>query len=232
MIADIPITQSIQQGDNAALEKALAVTPGLADSVTSDGVSLLLFAVYCKNPSAVGLLKRYKTSLTIYEAVCTGEFDIVSELIEQRPEWINIPSADGFSILGYACFFNQLFIATYLVEEKGANVNLASSNRFKVAPIHSACAIGSEPLARLLLDNGADVNARQQGGFTPLFSAVNIGSVELVTFLLERGADIHARTDDGDTVLSIAEKSPFPGMVTFLQSRLAGEGDLRRPDVS
>jgi uncharacterized protein len=219
MVADPAITESIQQGTTEILQKALQADPSLAAADAQEGISLLLFAVYCRNQPAVNLLKTYRTSLSIYEAACTGEMGIVMALLAERPETLNRSSADGFSLLGYSCFFNQPAIARYLIDE-GADPNQASANAFKVTPLHSACAIASFPLAHLLLDNGADANARQQGGVTPLHSAAHHGATELVRLLFENGADVHARTDSGETALSFAEKGAFANTAAIIREQM------------
>ena len=53
------------------------------------------------------------------------------------------------------------------------------------------------PLARVLLDAGADVNRQGEGGFTALHSAAQNGDEELVQLLLERGADAGLATANG-----------------------------------
>jgi ankyrin repeat protein len=40
-----------------------------------------------------------------------------------------------------------------------------------VAPLHSAAHNGQTELAKLLIDNGADINAKMDNGQTPLFMA-------------------------------------------------------------
>ena len=220
MIADPFITESIQKGETVLLEKMLEENPSLADSTTREGLSLLLFALYCgraKDGAAVELIKRYKPSLDCYEAVCLGEFAKLTQNLDQNPGLINIPSIDGFSLLGYACFFNQPAIAGYLVE-KGADVNSASANSFKVTPLHSAAAISNYSLVKMLVENGADVDARQQAGFTALHAAADHGATEIITLLLEKGADVEAKTDAGETALSIAEKKHQPEAAGLIRS--------------
>ncbi|MBF8270647.1 MAG: hypothetical protein HW386_2356, partial [Gammaproteobacteria bacterium] len=51
---------------------------------------------------------------------------------------------------------------------------------------------------------GADVNAKQQGGWTALQAAAKHGSMELVELLLQHGADPNQPADDGQTALSMA----------------------------
>jgi ankyrin repeat protein len=48
-----------------------------------------------------------------------------------------------------------------------------------------------------LLAHGADVNARQGGGFTALHAAAASSDAELARLLLAAGADATARADDG-----------------------------------
>jgi ankyrin repeat protein len=56
-----------------------------------------------------------------------------------------------------------------------------------------------------LLDSGADVNARNDAGYTPLLCAARNGEGEAVRLLLERGADVNAQAEgDGATALHLA----------------------------
>ncbi|HTI10065.1 MAG TPA: ankyrin repeat domain-containing protein [Puia sp.] len=221
MIADVSLTEAIQKGDMPLLEKYLADNPLLADGRTPDGVSLLLFALYCRNTEAAQVIKKHKPSMDAYEAVCCGDLERVRALIDPSPERINQPSPDGFSLLGFACFFGQVTVARYLVE-KGAAIDAPSVNSFKVAPIHSAAAISSYPLVKLLVEKGADVNARQQGNFTALHAAAGHGVPEIVRLLLENGADAGAVTDAGETPLFLAEKNGHAEVAELIRSHVRG----------
>ena len=65
--------------------------------------------------------------------------------------------------------------------------------------LHHAAAFGDVETMALLLDNGADANARNDRSSTPLHWA--IGEEPKVRLLLERGADINAKQADGRTPL-------------------------------
>ena len=57
---------------------------------------------------------------------------------------------------------------------------------------------------KLLLESGADPNARQEQGFAPLHDAAANGNAALVELLLKYGARTDAKTDDGKTAGDMA----------------------------
>ncbi len=69
-------------------------------------------------------------------------------------------------------------------------------------PLMYALLYGDADVVRLLLDNGADPNVRNEAGATALMWAVD--DLEKTRLLLRRGADVNARSEDGRTALSIA----------------------------
>jgi ankyrin repeat protein len=83
-------------------------------------------------------------------------------------------------------------------------VNARSDNDFAVLPLHSAVAGGHGDVAALLIEAGADVNARQRHGWTPLHGAAQNGAIETVERLLAAGADPTARNDDGVSAAALA----------------------------
>lgn len=57
---------------------------------------------------------------------------------------------------------------------------------------------------KVLLDQGADINARNKEGETLLMLAALEGRAEIVRFLIDRGADVKARDGFGATALLYA----------------------------
>ena len=95
-------------------------------------------------------------------------------------------------------------------------VNAASKNPMKVQPLHSAAASGRSATIALLLDRGADVNARQEGGLTALHAAAHSGHVEMARILLGRGADSAIKSADGRTAIDIAREKGHSGVLQLL----------------
>lgn len=70
-----------------------------------------------------------------------------------------------------------------------------SRDRAGSTPLHHAAGFGTLAMVKLLLENGADVNAVNQRKSTPLFWA--LADEAKVRLLLEKGASITAKTSDG-----------------------------------
>ncbi len=210
------LAELIKTGANEQLEAFLLEQPALAHSKTEQGISILMFAAYCRNKKAVDLLKRYKQELDLFEASSTGEIETVKNILNEFPGLVNEASVDGFSALGLSCFFGQFEMARYLIEN-GADINQASNNSFKVTPLHSACAISDYAIVELLLKNGADPNAKQQAGVTPLHEAAHHGKTELAKLMIHHKANVNAKLDNGQTPLSMAQEKSFTETASLIQ---------------
>ena len=79
-------------------------------------------------------------------------------------------------------------------------------------------------VTRLLLEYGADANARDNGGSTPLHKAAYNGRTEVVLVLLEHGADANARYNGGLTPLHEAAYNGRTELVLVLLEHVANIG--------
>jgi hypothetical protein len=70
------------------------------------------------------------------------------------------------------------------------------------APLIIALQMNKTPIAKLLLENGADVNSATEP--TPLYTAIMSGNSEIALQLIEKGAAIHFANGDGWTALHAA----------------------------
>ena len=74
----------------------------------------------------------------------------------------------------------------------------------KQTPLHWAARSGRFEVCKLLIEKGADVNAKSNDGSTPLHWAAIKGQPRICKLLLDNGADVNAAESDGETALHFA----------------------------
>ena len=72
-------------------------------------------------------------------------------------------------------------------------------------------------ICKLLLDKGADINAKDSEGMTALMYAASSGQTNMVEFFLDKGADINAKDKAGHTALGNAIENGNAAIVQLLQ---------------
>jgi uncharacterized protein len=190
------LRQAVQAGEVAKVRQLLKQDPALAATRGDDGVSTVLLALYHQRRAVADELLAADPPLDVFDAAAVGRLPRLRELLDRDPALANAWAGDGFFPLGLACFFGQPQAARMLLEA-GADPRAAARNPMRVTALHAAAAARLTDVARALLDNGADVDARQQAGYTALHAAAQHGDAELVELLLSRGADPALRSDDG-----------------------------------
>lgn len=77
-------------------------------------------------------------------------------------------------------------------------------------PLHLAALANSNPkIIQALVRLGANINARDENGWTPLhLAAFKNPNPQVVLVLLDLGADPKARTSDGDTAWDLIQGNP------------------------
>ena len=83
-------------------------------------------------------------------------------------------------------------IVHVLAQRSSARINEAHGVK-RCTALHMAARRGNVELIAALLDEGADIEARDSLGETPLRRAVNVDKVDAARLLLERGADAASR---------------------------------------
>ncbi len=86
-----------------------------------------------------------------------------------------------------------------------------------------ACQHGSQPIVELLLNAGADVNAKNYSGEVALDYAALHGHKEIVQILLDHHADVNVKNDAGATPLSAATSAGKSDIADLLKQHGAKE---------
>jgi predicted lactoylglutathione lyase len=109
----------------------------------------------------------------------------------------------------------------------GADVNLTLDTWPKNPILMQAIYLGYKKLAKLLIERGADVNARNARCNTPLMEAIINESPEIFKLLLEHNADPDAKNNTKETALIWAV---FQNRLDFVQELLKYNVDTEAKD--
>ena len=164
----------------------------------------------------------------LYEAVIFEHYDIAELLVNNGAD-VNAANKDGETPLDLASFQNNDEISELLRNhggkhglihgavaggdfnavkqflEEGIEVDLKVENEVRPTPLHTAVMYNQGDIVKLLIVEGADVNANTEKEVTPLMYAAFGGSMELVELLIGEGADVNAEDSGQKTALEVVE---------------------------
>jgi uncharacterized protein len=206
----------LQSGDADGLRRLVDETPDAAEATDAAGVSLLMHALYCGRRDLAETIAGKKHELDIFEASSLGRLERLQGCLSDVAA-INSFSKDGFTALHFACYFGQPEVARLLIE-KGAKIDAVANNATQVMPLHSAASSRNLAAARLLVEHGAPVNARQQAGWVPIHAAAQNGDQEMVDLLLAHGADVDITNNDGKTPAMVAKNKGHAKIASLLEA--------------
>jgi ankyrin repeat protein len=155
-----------------------------------------------------------------FDLLRAGDIDGLQRLLEQDPASSEARDGTGVSLLMH-CLYRGRRDTAELIESKRKSIDifeaasLGRNERLKqllsenfdinsysidgFTALHFACFFGQPEAARLLVENGADVDAvaANPTKVMPLHSAASSSNLEAVRLLLENGAPVNARQQAG-----------------------------------
>lgn len=177
-----------------------------------------------------------------------GDIETIRDLLKKEPALVNCArdwgAGDWETGLGAASHVGRSEIALLLLDN-GARIDAFAaamlgmkgvvSEMLKVQkdlhavpgphgiPLLNHAINGGEKASEvfeLLLDAGADVNAKDKMGLTPLSAAVYGKNAEKVEELLRRGADPAAQSNKGDSILDLAKRRKDKKVIELIENAL------------
>jgi uncharacterized protein len=126
--------------------------------------------------------------------------------------------SDGWTPLHLAAHYGHADIVSIMLHNN-APVDVRSTNTMANTPLHAALAGRRNDVSKMLIEAGADVNARQHGGWVPLHAAAANGDREMVDLLIAHGADRAAINDAGVSAAAIARERGHAALADSLDRR-------------
>jgi uncharacterized protein len=153
-----------------------------------------------------------QSALTL--ATSEGSVRVVDTLLAHPQLDVNAPNHAGETALMLAALRGRLNLVQRLLAH-GALVNQAGWS-----PLHYAASGPDPQIVGLLLDKGAQIDARSPNGSTALMMAARYGSEQSVTLLLANKASAEARNERGLNAADFARASGRESLAKRLDSRL------------
>ena len=165
------------------------------------------------------LTKRQGTTLHI-AAVANADNRVVPYLIEKGAD-VNRRDGDGCNPLMIALLYYRGGVAKHLIE---AGTDVTHTDFARNTALHYATApsyalpgtVTRMDIVKLLVEKGADVNAKNEAGLTPLMKASQMLNPSIAIYMIEKGANINEQDMFGKTALMFAAETSKADTVKVL----------------
>ena len=207
-IVDILIKQGAKVNvsslaEDTPLSTAVRAHPEIVDALLDEGANI-------NEPNSDGVTP-------VLEAVRSNNLDLVKRMIDRGA---NIWATDEArsNALHYITEDNPE-LAKFLIEK---GLHMDARGDFGETPLMHAMIAGTPKVARMLVENGADVTIVDNRLRTPLHLA-NMMDIEMMRLLIENGADVNAKDSKGNTPLFYL---PYKASEKYVDLLLAHGADI------
>jgi ankyrin repeat protein len=221
---DLRLINAVAEQDKTAIRTLLKQGVDV-NATRADGVTALIWAVHFSDLETVDLLLRAGAQVnaaddhgvtSLAQACENANLRIVEQLLAAKAN-VNAAQTSGLTPLMIAAHTGSVAIVKTLIVH-GADVDAPTRDTQDTALMW---AVGDQhkDIARVLIENRANVQASSRKGLTPLMFAARNGDIEIAKLLIDAGADVNAPSADGTHVLPFAIISGQDEFALFLLDR-------------
>ena len=203
-IGQTPLHLAARYGHSSVVERLLASSANIHAQDLYGRMALHYAAEYDRTDVAELLLdkganvnaksSRGWTALHCVAEYCWDNLNMAQLLVAKGAD-LNVEDNYSATPLDMARWNGVGSLVEFLVA-KGAKID-AQEQTDSWKPIHTAARYGEKDKVQLLIDQGADVNAKDAEGYTSLHYAAENGHKEVAELLIAQGADVNAKDAQG-----------------------------------
>lgn len=184
------------------------ITPVMQSIIDNN---LTIFDLFVKNGfdinSYTGLQNTTPLNLSILESN-----DLFFDYLISKGININKADKSGYTPIYIAIISGNINKVKYFIEH-GIDIN-SKINSDNDTPITEACKLGKKEIVEYLVKKGADLNIKDQYGFTCIHDSII--NYEILKILINAGANVNLRNAYFDTPLHLAVKYNKPESIKLL----------------
>lgn len=191
--------------DLSSFETMLKNKPQLLYMYGPEGKTLLMEAIFQRNPKIIKILVDYgadinavfeETGASVFDiAAASGSISLMQFLIDKD---VKLDKKNANSLLG--AVLSEKKEAVQFLLDYGIDVN--GETILGVSPLIAASIIGSDEIIKSLIAAGADINSQEiDKGHTALIAAVQAEHISSVKLLIAAGVDVNIQNNKGATAL-------------------------------
>lgn len=196
-------------------------------AVTKKGWSAIQLAVTLLNPAepkqyarrkaVIQALLEHGVEMDLITAICLGDTARVAALLKADRALANSRDPSGYPALHWAVGNAKI---VKLLLASGCDVGIRNQSTSRGLPggsaLHVVAIANQTEIARILIDQKADVNATDKNGSRPLHTSALYGTPEVARVLLGAGADVNANDNYDRKPLSGAGRYGKPAEIVKL----------------
>ena len=172
------------------------------DETDDDGNTLLHLAADAGHPQVIAVAVKSGASVTVTNRKGLNPCQLAQIRSEEKKHVSGLHYNSLSDGLHQACSEGDVERLKFLLCQ---GARLSDKGGIGDTPLQSACHAGQTEVASLLIQLGADINAKDWfNRYTPLHCACENGHVDTVRLLVEHGADVNLKGEGGDTPLHYA----------------------------
>ena len=216
-MSDWILINACQKNNYDTVKTRLPEVAGRVNKYDSNGFTALMYASDNLNDSIVQLLLDYGADPNqesyyhnavpaITNSVLLNSPRLLALMLQYHGNPNLVDSLKHYSLLHYAVIYGYLECADVLLFH-GANPNQTTEiigntylGVYPRSPLQMAVYYSDSLMAQLLIDNGANVNAKP-GDITPLAMAITKNDYKTADFLLRNGADANLPSQKGASLI-------------------------------